>query len=225
MNGLSSKNSTALTSRSILAVISATSALSAKFMRRGFYSLEWSIRRMEGEKMLKTLLLAAGLALPLAAQAQVTYRCTGADGKKYYGSTIPMQCGGQPLEQLNAQGRVMRRIDPEGDEKAKAEKEAADAKKREEDLATREESRRNRALLATYTSERDIEDARTRALADNQKAVDEVQTKIDAIKKRKAGYQKELEFYKGKEPPTVITNNIKNADIDLKAQEDLMAAK
>jgi hypothetical protein len=175
--------------------------------------------------MIRIAIIAAALALPLAAQAQTTYRCTGTDGKKYYGSTIPMQCGGQPVEQLNSQGRVMRRIDPEGDEKAKADKEAAEAKKREEELATREETRRSRALLATYTSERDIEDARHRALTDNQKAVDDVQGKIDAIKKRRAGFDKELEFYKGKEPPQRLTSDIKNAEIDLKAQEDLMAAK
>ena len=175
--------------------------------------------------MMRITMIAAALALPLAAQAQTTYRCTDKDGKKYYGSTIPMQCAGMPVEQISSQGTVIRRIDPEGDEKAKADKEAAEAKKREDDLATREETRRSRALLATYTSERDIEESRSRALADNQKAVEEVQGKIDAIKKRKAGYQKELELYKGKEVPSRLTADITNADIDLKAQEDLMAAK
>jgi hypothetical protein len=178
-----------------------------------------------GMQMIRIAIVAAALALPLAAQAQTTYRCTGSDGKKYYGSTIPMQCGGLPVEQLNSQGRVMRRIDPEGDEKAKADKEAEAARKRDEEVATREETRRSRALLATYTSERDIEDARTRALSDNQKAIADVQTKIDAIKKRRSGFDKELEFYKGKEPPQRLTSDIKNAEIDLKAQEDLMALK
>jgi chromosome segregation ATPase len=167
--------------------------------------------------------------LPLAAQAQVTYRCTGKDGKKYYGSTIPMQCAGEIVEQLNSQGRVVKRIDPDGRDHEKKEKEAL-AKKKEEDPATREEQRRNRALLATYTSERDIEDARQRALADNQKAVTDVQTKIEAIKKSRAKYEKELEFYKDSKkgaakPPAKLAQDIANADIDLKAQEDLLAVK
>ena len=167
---------------------------------------------------------------PFAAEAQVTYRCTGKDGKKYYGSAVPMQCAGEIVEQLNAQGRVVKRIDPDGRDHEKKEKEAL-AKKKEEDPATREEQRRNRALLATYTSERDIEDARQRALADNQKAVAEVQAKIDSIKKSRAKYEKELEFYKdgGKKgsakPPAKLTQDIANADIDLKAQEDLLAVK
>jgi hypothetical protein len=181
------------------------------------------------------MLLIGGSALllaPLAAQAQATYRCTGNDGKKYYGSTIPMQCVGRPVEQLNAQGLVVRRIDPEGEEKARAAKEAAAEKRKEEDAASREEMRRSRALLATYTSERDIEEARKRALEDNERAVREVETKIEALKKRRAGYEKELAFYQdGKDkkakagPPAKLTADIKNSDIDLKAQEDLLAAK
>ena len=179
--------------------------------------------------MLRTIMLLLLAALPLAAQAQVTYRCTGKDGKKYYGSTIPMQCVGLPVEQLSKHGNVIKRIDPVGEEKEKQEKEAALAKKKEEDAVAREEQRRNRALLATYTSERDIEDARQRALQDNQKAVAEVQAKIDAIKRTRAKYVKELEFYQDKKgtakPPAKLAQDIANADIDLKAQEDLLAVK
>ena len=54
---------------------------------------------------------AALIAAPLAAQAQqgakaerYTYRCTGKDGKKYYGSTIPTACLGTPIDQLNERG-------------------------------------------------------------------------------------------------------------------------
>jgi len=182
--------------------------------------------------MLKTTMAAACALMiaPLVAQAQVTYRCTTSEGKKYYGSAIPMQCMGHPIEQLNAQGLVIRRIDPEGEEKARAEKAAAAAKSREEESANREEQRRNRALLATYTSERDIEEARQRALADNQNAVREVETKIDAIKKRRSGYDKEMEFYQDNKKgtskaPAKLLEDIKNAEIDLKAQEGLLAAK
>jgi hypothetical protein len=181
--------------------------------------------------LFRLILLALTLAFaPLAAQAQVTYRCAGADGKKYYGSTIPPQCYGRPVEQINKQGLVVRRIDPEGEAKERAEKEAALAKKKEEDAATKEETRRNRALLATYVSEKDIEDQRRRALLDNEKAVRDVEGKIDSIKKTRAKYEKELEFYQDKKsgaarPPAKLAEDIKNAEIDLKAQEELLAAK
>ena len=187
--------------------------------------------------------VAAVLALASFAAAAQTYRCTSKDGKKYYGATIPQQCIGQTLEVLNSQGTIIRRIEPQSNSEAdRAAKEAELAKKREDDNLVREEKRRNNALLATYTSEKDIDEARGRAIAENQKAVKEVETRIDAIKKRQATFQKEMEFYtegakpdsKGKpgakpgagaKPPPKLLEDMKNAEIDLKAQETLLAAK
>jgi hypothetical protein len=184
--------------------------------------------------MVRELTIIAATALIIASLAahaqstpgQLTYRCVGKDGKKYYGSTVPMPCLGQPIEQLNTSGMVVKRIDPENDEKERAAKEAAAKKKREGEAAAREATRRNTALLATYTSEQDIDDARSRALADNEKAVKDVALRIDAIKKRQAGYEKELEFYKGNnQPPARLQDDIRDAEIDLQAQENLLAAK
>jgi hypothetical protein len=174
---------------------------------------------------LPTLAVLALLLAPLGAGAQ-SFRCTGADGKKYYGSAIPPQCVGQPIEQLNAQGTVIRRIDPAGDEKQREAREAEAAKKRKQNAAEQEEMRRNRALLATYTSEKDIDEARSRALADNEKQIKEIEVRIGDIKKRQAQFEKELEFYTGKnKPPAKLQDDIANAGIDLKAQSNLLDAK
>ena len=171
---------------------------------------------------------AAALAAPAAAQKTdaVTYRCVGADGKKYYSSTIPRQCIGRPVEQLNRQGLVVRRIDPEGDEKARQEKAAQLAKKREQEAEQREERRRNQALLATYTSEKDIEDARARALSDNRKALRELETRLEAGRRRRAGYDKELAFYKGDaKPPAKLAEDVQAVEMEIKANEELLAVK
>jgi hypothetical protein len=186
---------------------------------------------MSRKLILMALAPLVGLLLaPAPAEAQVTYRCAGKDGKKYYGSTIPPQCYGRVVEQINSQGLVIKRIDPDNDDREKAEKAASLAKKKEEDTATKEETRRNRALLATYTSEKDIEEARRRALADNERAVQEVQAKIESLKKTRTKYDKELDFYQDKKsgkakPPAKLAEDIKNAEIDLRAQEGLLDAK
>ena len=160
--------------------------------------------------MLRTALVfvIAIATLPLAAQAQ-SYRCVGKDGKKYYGQSIPPQCVGLPIEQLNEQGLVVKKIDAQAtaDERAKKEAEEADRKKRE--AISKEEGRRDRALLATYTSEKDVDEARVRALEGNRHQVTEVEAKIAALKKRRAS-------------PSEDATNI---DIDLKSQEALLAAK
>lgn len=170
-------------------------------------------------------LTAALAVLPLAAQAQ-SYRCVGADGKKYYGQTIPPQCAGQVIEELSKQGLVVRRIDPQATAQQRAAKEAEVAAKKKEDAASKEDQRRAKALLATYTSEKDIDLARQRALEDNQKAVKEIEARVTSMKKRHDELQKELEFFQGKnKPPAKLEQDIKSAEIDLKAQEGLLAAK
>ena len=169
--------------------------------------------------------LAAACALaPLAAEAQkvesLSYRCIGKDRKTYYGQTPPPHCTGMPVELLNSQGIVVKRIDPQADAEKKALKEAEDKKKREEDAIVKERQRRDKALLATYASEADVEAGRKRALQDNDKAVQEMDGRIAGLKKRQADLAKEMEFYKGKnKPPADLERDAKSAEADLKTQE------
>ncbi|TAK41135.1 MAG: hypothetical protein EPO29_08475 [Betaproteobacteria bacterium] len=177
-----------------------------------------------------TALAAAGLLAPLAVEAQkieaLTYRCVGKDKKTYYGQTLPPQCIGLPLEMLNQQGVVVRRIDPQGDVEKKALKEAQDRKKREEDALVKERLRRDKALLASYASEADVDAARKRALLDNEKAIQEIDARIAGIQTRQAGLAKEMEFYQGKhKPPAKLDQDVKSADAELKLQAELRDKK
>lgn len=175
--------------------------------------------------MLRIAIAVAIAALPAAAEAQ-SYRCVGKDGKKYYGQSIPPACLGMPVEQLNAQGMVTKRFDAAAST-AEREKKAADEEERKKrEVVNKEEGRRNRALLATYTSEKDIDSSRGRALQDNEVAVKEIQRRIDALRKRQGDLRKELEFFQGKnKPPAKLNDDIRNVDFDIKTQEELMAAK
>src|SRR5262245_6956109 len=170
------------------------------------------------------LVAAVLIALPFAANAQSTYRCTGNDGKKYYGATIPNQCVGQAVEELDKNGVVIRRIEMKSPED-KAAKKAEEKKKAEEAAAKKEEDRRNRALLATYANEKDIDEARARALADNQTAMKETERRIEEIKKRQAQLAGEMEFYKKNPAPPKLQNDVKAAQVDLEAQQGLLEAK
>jgi len=171
------------------------------------------------------LAAAALAALPLSAAAQ-SYRCVGKDGKKYYGQAVPPQCIGQPTEQLNAQGMVVRRIDAQATAADQAAKAREAEEKRKRDVILKEESRKNKALLSTYTSEADIELARRRALEDNQKAVKETETRIAALKKRQADLKKEMEFFQGKnKPPAKMEQEMKDNDFSIGTQENLLAQK
>jgi len=141
---------------------------------------------MSGELGRRLAVLGTLALLPLAVAAQTTYRCTGKDGKKYYGQSVPPQCAGVVVEQLSASGTVVKRIDPQASAGERAKKEAEEAERKKQALLAKEQARRDQALLATYSSEKDVEDMRRRALEDNQRLASQIETRISGLKERAA---------------------------------------
>jgi len=160
--------------------------------------------------ILKYALPAAVLALaPLVADAQTTYRCVGKDGKKYYGQSVPPECTGVVVEQLSAQGTLMKRIDPQASANELAKKQAEEAEQKKRAAIAKEQGRRDQALLATYASEKDIEDVRHRALEGNQRFASELEGKIAALKQRRASAK----------------DDGRSTDEELRTQESLLASR
>jgi len=168
----------------------------------------------------------AAAVLPLDAAAQ-TYRCITKEGKVYYGQTMPTACIGQVVEQLNAQGLVIKRIVPNNVQmEDSAAKEAEEKKKMEEAARVKEEQRRNRALLATYTSTRDIDEARARALSEPTKRVSEIEARIEELTKKRAALAKEKASYTGgRNPPSTLTEQITDVESELNLQRELQGSK
>lgn len=176
-------------------------------------------------KLIHAMIAASLALLPFAAEAQA-YRCVGKDGKKYYGQSVPPACLGQPVEQLNAQGMVVKRFDAAASAAEREKKVAEEEERKKREAVSKEEGRRNRALLATYTNEKDIDQARARALKENEAAVADIEKRIAALQKRQEELKKELDFYQGKnKPPVKLEQDVKNTDFDIKTQQELMATK
>ena len=177
---------------------------------------------------------AKAAAKDAAIEAQIrTYRCVGADGKKYYGSMRPPQCDGVVVEALSAQGMVLRRIDlpltPEqrAAKEAELQKEAAaEQAKRDAANVARVQARRDQALLQTYTSEKDIEMVRQRTLAENLKAQQDVERRISSLKKRQDELAKQAVAIKGgKAPSETFEQDVKAVAYDLQLQEGLLESR
>ena len=176
----------------------------------------------------------ARAAKDAAIDAQVrSYRCVGADGKKYYGSTRPAQCAGVAVEALSGQGMVLRRIEAPLTPEQRAAKEAgaeqaaaAEQAKQDAANAAKVQARRDQALLQTYASENDIESVRQRALADNQKAREDVERRIVALKKRQDDLAKRAAAIKaGKAPGDTFEQEVKAVAYDLQLQERLLESR
>src|SRR5258708_7250302 len=137
-----------------------------------------------------TLLAAA----PAAAQERM-YKCVDAKGKTYYTQVPPPECIGRDTQELNKSGSLLRK-NPAAIQLSPAQEQAREAerkKKLEEEERSKEERRKNLALLNTYSSEKDIDDARARALDEAQAAIEATERSIAGAQKRRQELESEKE--------------------------------
>jgi hypothetical protein len=173
-------------------------------------------------------ILLAAVALACSAQTyaqQRMYKCVDAKGKVYYTQTPPKECLGRETEELSRQGQVLKRHEAALTPEQQAAREAERKRKIEEEQQAREERRRTQALLNTYASEKDIDEARSRALKQVEQAIKDTETKIAVGEKRRKALEAEKEFYAKKAPPAKLQDDIKNNEIELKNQTELLDAK
>jgi hypothetical protein len=167
------------------------------------------------------VLLAAG-----PAAAQKLYKYTDpATGKTVYTERLPAEAAGKANEQLNRQGTVVKRESaaPTADELAA--READRKRKLDEEAAAREERRKNQALLNTYASEKDIDEARARALAANDEAIKDAERKLAEAQKRQKQLAGEAEFFQKKPMPSQLKLDIQNNQSELRTHGELLDAK
>jgi len=167
------------------------------------------------------------LALAPAAAQERMYKCVDARGKVYYTQVPPPECLGRDTQELNKSGTLIRKnpavipLTPAQEQAREAERK----KKIEDEERSKEERRKNLALLNTYSSEKDIEEARTRALAEAQSAIADTERSIAGAQKRHKELEAEKEFYVKKPMPFKLKQEITNNEIEIKNQIVLLDAK
>jgi len=165
------------------------------------------------------------LALAPAAAQERMYKCVDARGKVYYTQVPPPECLGRDTQELNKSGTLIRK-NPAALSPAQVQAREAERKKKiEDEERSKEDRRKNLALLNTYSSEKDIEDARTRALKEAQGAIEDTERVIAGAKKRRQELETEKEFYVKKPMPFKLKQEITNNEIEIKNQISLLDAK
>jgi len=165
-------------------------------------------------------LLAAG-----TAGAQKLYKYVDENGRTRYTDRPPIDMTGRASEQLNSQGTVIKRSSAALTPEEIAAREEAERKKREAAAIAREENRKNRALLATYPSIKDIDDARRRALENNAESVRQIKLRLADLDRRRVRLEKASEPYKGKTLPPELRRESFEIESDLRAQNELLEVK
>ena len=160
-----------------------------------------------------------------AAAQQRMYKCVDDKGKVYYTQVPPKECLGRDTQEISRQGRVTKRTEAALTPEEQAAREEERKKQQEQEIAAREEKRKNQALLNTYSSEKDIEEARGRALKDNEAAIQETEKRIAGAEKRKKELEAEKEFYLKKPMPPKLRDDLKNNEVEIRNQRELVEAK
>ena len=173
------------------------------------------------------LLCSTLLAVAPAAAQERMYKCVDARGKVYYTQVPPPECLGRDTQELNKSGTLIRKnpavipLTPAQEQARETERK----KKIEEEERSKEERRKNLALLNTYSSEKDIEDARARALKEAQGAIEDTERSITGAEKRRQELESEKEFYVKKPMPFKLKQEITNNEITIRNQTVLLDEK
>jgi hypothetical protein len=143
---------------------------------------------------MKTLCLAVSALLALPAQA--AFKCVDEKGRTHIGDTPPEQCSKVVMYEVTRSGQVLRTIQPTLTEEQVKARIAEDEKRKEAEKVAGEQKRKDLALLATYSSEAEVDVARDRNVEPIQGRIKLAKERITAIDKRTKELDEELEFYK-----------------------------
>lgn len=170
------------------------------------------------------LLLAAVASQPAWAGM---YKWVDEKGATHYGDTIPPQYANQATTELNKKGMVIRKTDAAlTPEQIQAKKEE-EARKKEETLKAAEQQRKDKTLLNTYTSEKEVDLARDRNLQQSELVIKSTQSRIKSVQGRLDQYRKQADtIARSKKPvPGDLQTDIKNAEQELARLEDIVSQK
>ncbi|MCU0869461.1 MAG: DUF4124 domain-containing protein [Burkholderiales bacterium] len=172
------------------------------------------------------LLLGGAVATADTKAPRKLYKWTDDKGVVHYTETLPAEVAGRERTELDTRGRVRGRREAALTDEQRRQADAATAQRVLDDKAADEARRRDKALLNTYTSEAEIDKLRDRALVSPAQAIDNVQLRLAAAKRREADTRAKADALRGqgKAVPGVLVEDLneQGRDIDRLAA-DLVA--
>lgn len=171
-------------------------------------------------RLFVALIIGMTFSLPAAAKM---YKWVDDKGTTHYGETIPPEYANKDRTELNKAGRVVDKKEVLTPEERRA-KELEDARKREDEEAAVEQKRRDKALLNTYSSVKEIDLARTRNLQQVEARLNSINSQLKMAGDNLAGLQKEADGYTSasKQIPASLQEDLQESQARLtKLKQDM----
>jgi hypothetical protein len=168
------------------------------------------------------LALLVGAAVCVQARA-ATYKWVDEKGVTHYTDKMPAEAAGKGSTVLDKQARPVKKIDPALTPEQYRAREAEEERKRADARLSEETARRDRALTSSYTTEAEIELARTRQLATIDGQIDSAQAYSTSLRKRKDELDKRKAV--DKQVPVALERELESTESELAKQLRLIEQK
>jgi hypothetical protein len=170
-------------------------------------------------------IVLASLAAGASVGHATTYKWVDDKGVVHYSDRVPPEAANKSRVELNPQGVPVKKSErPPTPEQVKA-SEQERARMSAADKQREEIARRDRALLSSYTTERDIDLARDRALRTIEAVVQSAEAYAVKLEGRKAEAEAKKAGYAGKPVPAAIERELEAISVESAQQAELIARK
>jgi hypothetical protein len=181
-----------------------------------------------GERMWLALASAAVLAVTLSAigvARAATYKWVDEKGVVHYTDKLPPDAVDKATTELSKQGVPVNKTDKAMTPEQRRAKEQEAEKAKEAARAQEEIARRDRALVASYTSEAEIDLARNRSLQTITNVILSSQAFSEQLNKRKVDIETKKAESKGKAVVATLDRELESIDAEMQRQTELVAQK
>ena len=173
---------------------------------------------------LKLVGVCVALSLVFCASAEAKlYKWVDDNGTTHYGETIPPEYANKDTTELNDKGYVEKRVEKLTPE-AKRAKDADAAKKKTEQQASIEATRKDNALLSTFSNEKEIDLARDRSVQQVEARIGSFNTMLTGARESLASHHQEQDtlLKQNKKIPASLKDDIEENESRIaKLQQDL----
>lgn len=155
-------------------------------------------------------------------------KCVDGKGKTYYyDRDPPPECAGKATTELSKRGIVTKKTEAEMTAEQRQAKEAEAAKQKDDAQKLKDQQRRDKALLNTYSNEKEIDLTRDRNLQPVELAMAGIEPRLKNAQAKLDGYRKQAdEHAKANKPlPAYLKEDIANAETEVKRVQEEMALR
>lgn len=159
-------------------------------------------------------LALALFAIPASARI---YCCTDDLGRRVCGDIVPAQCQKRAYNEFNAQGVVKKKHAAPLTPEQRVQRDAELAQKKAAEHAAAEQARRDKAMLASYTSVGDIDAKHARTVAGAKADIRTAEERLEAAQVRLEKLRQSVGRYNqtNKPVPESLQANLRDSEADL----------